>query len=158
MRTFVAAAIVLCLSSCNRRTQQIRLLASVDQIRTSFNNGACMPIYDGGSPNFRSQNTDDWLRRCAELRESLGNWGSFRLTILDRPPHDTQTVFFLGTAQFDRKKMDVEFDFRLSGGSMLLDTISFRETDTQWESIPEPLRRYRRFQDPLPIEGLTRTL
>jgi hypothetical protein len=157
MRALGAVAIILSLSSCSRRTtetgeaQRIKVLASIDQIRASFNSGACLAIYDSASRNFRNQDSTDWLSRCAELKQSFGSWSTFSLTNIWRPPDAPEVFVIAGTAQFDRKSAEIGFSFHLTNGSVRLDTISFRKTERQWENIPDQfLRRFPRFQDPLP--------
>jgi hypothetical protein len=134
--------------------QQARALAAVEGFRASFNSNACQPIYDAASPDFRSQNSEDWVRDCQRLRQQLGGWQRFRMSfahIYGKPQVD---VFVMGSAEFERQTTEVGINLVLIGDKAYLRTFSVRDGNQHWTELPPlPLPYHPRLADPPPTKS-----
>jgi hypothetical protein len=131
--------------------QQAQALEATDNFRVSFNTGACQPIYDQASRDFRSQDSEDWLRDCHRLRQQLGSWRNFKLKFAQRYGKHEVFVFVVGSAEFERQTTEVSLNVVLVGDKAYLRSFSVKDGDRHWTHSP-PLQwnDHRRWADPPP--------
>ncbi len=127
------------LSGCNNTSQQRRLAEQgVAKLQSAWNREDCASIYDEGDGYFRrNQRRDEWLRRCAELRNDLGLWRGYQVADgVTWPIGKIGIVWVEGRADFANGPQTVRADFQLNKNTARLFHFQIKFADGKLVQIP----------------------
>jgi hypothetical protein len=121
--------------------QRALALTAATHFQAEFNAGLYQLAYDEASPHFRLEDSMEWRRQCALLKDELGAWKSFASADTELWSNKEPIVAVVGVAQFERDQRQLATVWTLENGEAYLFHFAVRKSaDAIWTQFPVILR------------------
>jgi hypothetical protein len=121
-------------------TERTAALTATASLRGQFNQGGCSSIYRQIDRSFLPQPAHDWVARCREFFEGLGEWQDFRAESVVGCGSPERIVYVDGTAAFANGARAVEITWVAHGAGLELQAIAVRDKGEWLRDPPTPSR------------------
>ena len=121
--------------------ERARLLAAVEGLRTLLNQGSCEMVLESAAGWLRTEDQSrDWVEKCSQIRETLGDWRSFEADYWYRSGESAIAVE--GAAGFAKGGGVVQVAWDLESGSprMVFFFLSSKGDRVDFPALQWPLR------------------
>jgi len=112
--------------------QRARVLSAVQGLQQALNHGPCGSILDAGLEQLRK----DWIEKCDRIRETWGDWLSFRANFWYRP--GATAIAVEGIAGFSKGDCTIQIVWGLESPSprMLAFFLTSKEDQVDFPPLP----------------------